>query len=312
MTTTLLELTDLCKRYRRGPLVNDHISLTVNAGEIFGLLGPNGAGKTTLVRQIMGLARPTSGTITLDGADVVSHPEVARQGCSMQPQTRVGIEGLTPAQSIELVGRMRGGERAAVRARARQLLDRLEIGDFIDRPSDENSGGVARLVAFCMAAVSPGRLLVLDEPTNDVDPLRRRLLWDLIREIADSGIAVLLVTHNVLEAEQAVDHLAILDNGKVIAAGSVATVAAATGTDLRLELSVRPDAEPPAIPSYATSLGQRGRRLVLRVPVLDASRALTWVQSLREAGTAEQFTLGPVTLEDAYLLHVNAKEIVNA
>src|SRR5437660_9754497 len=109
----LLEVDGVTKVYRGGLKANDDITLGIEAGEVFGLLGPNGAGKTTLIGQILGLLAPTSGTIRIDGVDVVRRPNVAREACSYQPQSSVPIDGLTPVQAIELAGRIRGGDAAA-------------------------------------------------------------------------------------------------------------------------------------------------------------------------------------------------------
>ena len=132
---SLLKVREISKWYGRDIRANSSISLEIEAGEVFGLLGPNGAGKTTLVNQIIGLVAPTSGMITLAGVDIVAVPEQARRLCSFQPQTQVPIEGVTPQQAIELVGRLRGGEAGAVRQRANELIDDLDI-----RPWAEVSG----------------------------------------------------------------------------------------------------------------------------------------------------------------------------
>src|SRR5689334_1010254 len=121
----MLVTTDVCKTYRSGVRANDGVSIDAPAGEVFGLLGPNGAGKTTLVSQILGLAKPDSGTITIDDVDVVRHPEVARRWCSYQPQAAAPVEGLSAREAVELVGRIRGGETSDVRRRATELLDTL-------------------------------------------------------------------------------------------------------------------------------------------------------------------------------------------
>ena len=199
---TVLKVDHLCKSYVKEVLVNDHISLSLGRGEIFGLLGPNGAGKTTLVSQIIGLAKPDSGSITIDGVDIIAKPGYARQACSFQAQTQVPINGLTAKQAIELVGRVRGGDMNTVRARAQDLLKNLEMEEWAAKSAETFSGGMRRLVAFCMATVVPGRIVILDEPTNDIDPLRRRLLWQQVRTLVTTGSTVLLVTHNVLEAER--------------------------------------------------------------------------------------------------------------
>jgi ABC-2 type transport system ATP-binding protein len=134
---------------------------------------------------------------------------------------------LTPRTAIDLVGRLRGGERHAVAARTAHLLAALDLMEWADTPAQKVSGGVARLAAFAMAAVVPGRLVVFDEPTNDVDPVRRRLLWAQVRALADSGAAVLVVTHNILEAEAVLDYLVILDRGRIVAEGDVASLVGA-------------------------------------------------------------------------------------
>lgn len=172
----LLEIRDLVKEYKGGVRANDGISLDIEEGEVFGLLGPNGAGKSTLVNQVIGLLSPISGTIRLDGVDVVQEPDASRRGCSYQPQGHVPIDGFTLIQAIELIGRLRGGEKNLIRKRTHELIERLNIEEWSNRTGQHLSGGVRRLVGFCMAVVHPGKLVILDEPTNDIDPLRRRLL----------------------------------------------------------------------------------------------------------------------------------------
>jgi ABC-2 type transport system ATP-binding protein len=219
----LLEINNVTKVYKRKVKANDNISLSLAEGEVFGLLGPNGAGKTTLVNQIIGLTKPTSGGITLNGVDIIANPGYARENCSFQAQTQVPISGLNTLQAIELVGRIRGGKGADVHRRAMELIEKLELGEWQKTMGVVISGGVRRLVAFCMAAVTPGKVVILDEPTNDIDPLRRRILWNEVHELASKGSAVLLVTHNVLEAEKVVDRLAIVDRGRVMGMGTPAS-----------------------------------------------------------------------------------------
>ena len=220
MTTDVLKITDLSKQFGHGETAvqaNDAVSLTVGAGQVVCLLGHNGAGKSTLVNQVIGLVLPDSGTVTLGGVDAVKQAAQARALASVQAQANVPITGLTPRKAIELVARMRGVKGVEARRRTAALLKALDLEPWADKKSEKVSGGVARLTAFAMAAVAPGKLVVLDEPTNDVDPVRRRLLWAEIRRLADTGIGVLLVTHNIHEAEHVVDDVVLLDEGKVIA-----------------------------------------------------------------------------------------------
>jgi ABC-2 type transport system ATP-binding protein len=305
MTTALLEVRNLTKQYRRGVLANDDLSLDVREGEVFGLLGPNGAGKTTLVSQVLGLLKPTSGQILLDGVDVARTPEVARRACSYQPQGAAPLEGMTPVEAVELTGRLRGGDKATVRRRTDELLTALDLDAWRSRLVPL-SGGVSRLVAFCMAAVHPVRLAILDEPTNDVDPLRRRLLWEQVRRLADNGTAVLLVTHNVAEAERCVDRLAIIDQGRVQVTGTPAVLKGQLGGALRLELSLDIGVPTPSLPDYLTAPALAGRRLVAQTSLADAGRAVGWARDAQSHGEIAEFQLSPASLEDVYIRSVTA------
>jgi len=297
----LLEIKNIVKVYKGKVKANDDISLSIKQGEVFGLLGPNGAGKTTLVNQIIGLTIPTSGSITLDGVDVVANPGYARESCSFQAQTQVPISGLSTLQAIELVGRIRGGRKAEVRERAMELIRMLEIGEWQKMMGVTISGGVRRLVAFCMAAVMPGKLVILDEPTNDIDPMRRRILWQEVQAIAKRGSAVLLVTHNVLEAERVVDRLAIVDQGRVMGMGTPASLKEDEGDTMHLELILEPGQAEPALPDYLQNPVTVNRRIVARVSPADITAAIDWARNLKAGDIIEEFSLGPATLEDIYV-----------
>jgi ABC-2 type transport system ATP-binding protein len=303
----LLEIHDIRKTYRKrfrrgeGVRANDGITLRADAGQVYGLLGHNGAGKTTLVNQVVGLLKPDAGTIHVDGVDLVADPSHARQACSIQPQAQVPLEGLTPRQAVDLVGQMRGGSKVDVRLRRDRLTDALDIGEWLDTPGDKLSGGVKRLVSFTMAAVMPGRVVILDEPTNDVDPVRRRLLWEAVRAIADEGNTVLLVTHNVIEAEKAVDRLAIMDLGRVVAEGTPAQLKAGLERELRLDLTLAPGQAAPAAASFIVRYQPNGTRAQAVIEARHAAAAIDWVQALRASRVISEYSLAPASLEDVYV-----------
>ncbi len=310
---TVLTVRGLSKRYagRRGVQANDGIDLEVKPGQVVGLLGHNGAGKTTLVNQVVGLVRPDAGTITLDGIDAVARPDLARQRTSIQAQANVPITGLTPRTAIQLVGRIRGGHRSEVASRTQDLVDALDIGAWVDTPSQKISGGVARLTAFCMTAVVPGRLVVLDEPTNDVDPVRRRLLWGEIRSLADAGAGVLLVTHNVREAERVVDQLVVLDRGRVVAAGTPASLSASARGQLTVEIDLAPGAEP----DWPVAVGATSRSRLRGTGTVrseDAADVVRWAQGQVDAGAVERYSLTAASLEDAYVRLVGSDRAEHA
>jgi ABC-2 type transport system ATP-binding protein len=311
-TAGALAIEDLRKVYAGDVVANDQISLRVEPGEVFGLLGPNGAGKTTLVNQIIGLLKPTDGTIRLGAHDLVADPDGARQLCSYLPQSRIPIDSLRAREAIDLVGRMRGGEPAEVRRRRDEVIARLEIEEWANTMGANVSGGVRRLVGFAMAVIVPRPLVILDEPTNDIDPMRRRLLWRELRRVAEGGSAVLLVTHNVQEAARAVDRLAIVDGGRVVAQGTPASLKAADRDSLRLEIVLEPGVAAPDVPAFVREPLIVGRRLFGTLREEAASRAVTWVSELTRQGLAEEYELGAATLEDAYLRLVGAERVLDA
>jgi ABC-2 type transport system ATP-binding protein len=287
---------------RFGALVaNDDISLRIQPGEVYGLLGPNGAGKSTLVKQIIGLMMPTSGQIVLGPFDLVADPDAARQLCSYLPQAPMPIESFRAHEAIELAGRIRGGRRQEVRGRAAALIDALDIGEWRNSMGQKLSGGVKRLVGFCMAVVCPGRLVILDEPTNDVDPLRRRLLWEQIRALGAIGCSVLLVTHNVLEAEKSVDRLAVLSNGRIVAEGTPSSLKAPDRAHLRLHVMLAPGQETPPLPRWAASPTRVGNNLITTIAEDHAAAGIAWAASLIDQDVAEEYALAATTLEDAYI-----------
>ena len=307
MTHEVLRITDLTRRYGT-VLANDSISLCVRAGEVVGLLGHNGAGKSTLVSQVVGLLKPDAGQIMLGGTDAVHHPAVARRYAALQPQAQTPIDGLTPRAAIEIAGRLRGLSARDARRAAADLAEELDIGPWLDRRALPEggglSGGIRRLTGFAMAIAAPVPLLILDEPTNDIDAARRRLLWDALRRRGDQGSGALLVTHNVTEAERIVDELVVLDRGRVVAEGSPARLRGTQDSDLRLELQlVSGAADPSELPAAPPALQRvrAGRRTLLTVAAADAARSVAWATGQRESGLLEGFTLAPVTLEDAYL-----------
>lgn len=340
----ILDIHQLTRRFGN-VTANDSVSLQVRAGQLSGLLGHNGAGKTTLVSQIVGLLRPDSGSLHVAGIDAIRRPALARRAVALQTQSTASLDGLTPRLAITLAARLRGLSARDSRAASARLLEELDLGPWADRAARPEggglSGGVRRLTTLAMALAAPVPLLVLDEPTNDVDAARRRLLWSALRRRADDdGTAVLVVTHNVNEAESVVDELTVLDRGRVVASGSPAQLRTqglggkaevdaegAGGYDDTLRLTLRLPGEPESTPADATAERHRealglhlpeqlevrgsvvvGRRVIVTLPSSRAGEAVTWATSQRDAGVIEDYTLGPASLEDAYLALTAPKE----
>ncbi|GIN63236.1 multidrug ABC transporter ATP-binding protein [Robertmurraya siralis] len=290
----------------KGKIANDHLSFTISEGEVFGLLGQNGAGKTTLVNQILGLLTPDHGEILLLGKSVLKAPAHARSICSVQPQSQVPLGSLTPKQAVTLMGKMRAGKGFNPK-RVDELFEALDMTEWANVEGVKLSGGAQRLTAFCMAVVVPGQLVILDEPTNDVDPVRRRYLWQVVRSLADQGTAVILVTHNVLEAEKAVDRLAIISHGKFLAQGTPREVKGSVSNKVRIELSLVNEIEEVSVPDWAHSLRRNGSRLLFSMDPSRISPTIDWITDQVDGGLVVDYSISPTTIEDAYIA-LNSKK----
>ena len=295
----VLDVQSLVKRYRNGTLANDGISLAVEEGELFGLLGPNGAGKTTLVGQVLGLLKPTSGSITIDGIDIVATPGFAREQIGFLPQAQVSMDDVHIDELLFAVARLRGLSRKVAHERTEALLERLQLTQVRATSMRAASGGVRRLAGFATAIVAPARIVVLDEPTNDVDPLRRRLLWDAIAELRGEGTTVLLVTHNLHEAERFLDRLAIIEHGRIVREGKPSELRTIVTERLRLELSTIDGVEPHA--ALHPEADRPGSYLFDNVDLVPVSN---WLEERRAAGDVVDFRIGPPSLEDIYAASV--------
>jgi ABC-type multidrug transport system ATPase subunit len=311
MAEAALDVRELTKRYPGGTLANDALSLRVERGEVFGLLGPNGAGKTTLVLQVLGLLKPTSGAIEVEGIDVLAHPERVKRVSGYMPQARVAMRGLEVWRALHVTGRLRGLDDAAARGQAAALIGRLGLDEHRNTFLDRLSGGLTRVAAFAMALIGRPRLVVLDEPTNELDPLRRRAVWDALRELGRAGdTTCLLVTHNVLEAEGAVDRVAIVDRGRVVALGTPGELKARLGDEVRLEVVLKTDVAQNGQRADAEArLDALGRRLDLapgRYAVFVPRPAVGGAVDvlLGDLGPRlDDFRVAPPSLEDVYIHH---------
>jgi ABC-2 type transport system ATP-binding protein len=283
---------------------NDGIDLDIRGGEIFGLLGPNGAGKSTLVRQLTGLLRPDAGAIDLLGHDLVRHPDRASRLVGYLGQESSALDELTVGLAAETTGRLRGMDVATARAERDHVLAELGLEGLAGRPIKRLSGGQRRLACFAATLVGDRPLLVLDEPTTGMDPVARRAVWAAVdRRRAERGVTVLLVTHNVIEAETVLDRVAVMDGGRVIACDTPAGLKAMVADEVRLDLVWR-DQPPLAVPAIAAlreEAAVSGRRWTLRLPQARARTVVAEVTGGPAFAALDDFTLATPSLEDVYL-----------
>ncbi|MFG1666645.1 ABC transporter ATP-binding protein [Streptomyces sp. Y7] len=282
----------------------DDVRLDIRRGEIFGLLGPNGAGKTTLVRQLTGLMRPDAGSVEILGHDIVRHPERAARILAYLGQESTALDDLTVSLAAETTGRLRGLDARQARGERDAVLDELGLGPLAGRPIRKLSGGQRRLACFAAALVGERPLLVLDEPTTAMDPVARRAVWSAVdRRRAQHGTTVVLVTHNVIEAETVLDRVAVLDRGRVIACDTPSGLKERVAGEVRVELLWRERAplDVPEVAALQDRVVESGRRWTLRLAPEEARAVVATVTGGAAFAALDDFTLATPSLEDVYL-----------
>ena len=232
MSSVAIEAQTLRRTFPDGVEAVRDIDLSVSEGEVFGFLGPNGAGKTTTVRMLCTLLPPTAGRATVDGLDVVEDAAEVRR--------RIGVAlqeiGLDPVQTgrelLELQCGLYGITGAGGRERAEELLALLGLTDAADRRTKTYSGGMKRRLDLASALVHSPKVLFLDEPTTGLDPASRLTVWEEVRRINSGGTTVFLTTQYLEEADHLCDRLAIIDAGRIVAAGTPEHLKAEMGHDV--------------------------------------------------------------------------------
>jgi ABC-2 type transport system ATP-binding protein len=288
---------DLRKRYGAVEAARG-VSFDVAEGEIFGLIGANGAGKTTTVECVIGLREPDAGTIEICGLDARRHPREVKQRIGAALQTTALQDTITPREALKLFGSL-----YRTSAAPGDLLERFALTDKADAPFDSLSGGQRQRLALALAFVNEPELVFLDEPTAGLDPHARRELHADIERMRHDGRTVLLTTHYLDEAERLCDSIAVIDGGRIVAAGPpralVATSKAAPVVSMTLDRAV--DAA-----SVATVAGISDvvcNAMDIRFRASNTTRALAGVMSRLDAqgiGVLE-LHVRKATLEEVFL-----------
>jgi ABC-2 type transport system ATP-binding protein len=226
------------------------VSFDVRRASVCALLGHNGAGKTTTVNILSTLIRPTAGSATVAGFDVVRQSAAVRASIGVTGQYAALDELLTGRENLTLFGQLRGLRNRRARQRADELIERFDMGHAADRRVATYSGGMRRRIDIAVALVVPPRVLFLDEPTTGLDPRSRRDVWDLVAALRHQDVTVLLTTQYLEEADVLSDSIIVLDSGRIIASGTADDLKCRVGSGY---CQVTP-ADPSHLPLIATAL----------------------------------------------------------
>ena len=310
--TTLIEVSGLRKLYKssfRKPkiIALDGIDFQVKEGELFGLLGPNGAGKTTTVKILLGLTYPTSGSASICGLPV-RDPE-SRRRVGYLPEGHKIPNYLTARQALSIFGRMSGMSSTEIAQRIPHLLDQVRMTQWADVRIKKYSKGMTQRLGLACAMVHAPQVLLLDEPTDGVDPVGRREIRDILRAEADRGTAVLLNSHLLSEIERTCDRVAVLRDGKVAAFGSVKDLTQKSAT-YKMVASPIDDSLVAAFRESGAGVERVNGHVVLSVADVQHLNAL--VDQLRSrGGILSELTPVRSTLEDVFVDLVRAEEGVS-
>jgi ABC-type multidrug transport system ATPase subunit len=297
---------DLTKVYRgSAKKANNRLTLSIEEGEIFGLLGPNGAGKSTLVNQIAGITRPTTGRIQLFGIDVVKNPEVIPEYVALQPQHVYALFDSYPQEALLYTAQLRRIPETVARKQVQALMEELELEPLRKKLLRHLSGGQQKLMSLALAFIGDRPVQIFDEPTNELDPVIRRRVWDKLLSLHRQGKTIIIVTHNVLEAERVVERVGIINQGQMLALGRVGDLKARIDQRIRLELLLKTEPQGTSRYHILKSLGET-RALTEQHWVILCPRARTQNtinQIFEHIGmeNLDDFRILTPSLEDVYL-----------
>lgn len=235
MNDVIIESRGLNKIYGEFQAV-ENLNLKINRGEVFGFLGPNGAGKTTSINMMVGLLRPTSGQVFIDGKEV---KQIEKGTIGICPQELVLWDYLTCRESLMLMGELYEVPGDKLKIKVDQLLDGLFLTEKANTVVSQLSGGMKRRLNLALALVHEPEIVVLDEPSEGLDPQSRRVLWNYIRSLRDDeGKTVILTTHLMDEADRLSDRIAIIDHGKLLRLDTPSNLKKETGEGDVIEMKI--------------------------------------------------------------------------
>ncbi|MEM4176022.1 MAG: ABC transporter ATP-binding protein [Nitrososphaeria archaeon] len=293
MSLEILKAVELSKVYKSGARALDNVSFEFKGQGVFTILGRNGAGKTTFLRIIGTQLLPSSGKAYVLGYDVVRESKNVRKNITVMPQEGSTLPPLTPWDHVYYTLRIREFSKEEAKENALEALSALELLEYKDVHADQLSGGLRQRTLVAMAMATKSKLLLLDEPTLGLDPLSRRNIWKVIRDYCRKYGSIILTTHYLDEAEVLSDDIVILNNGKVIAKGSVEQLKSEVREKVKVEVYNGFTEE--ELKSYGRIVVVGDRKRVLT----DEKSAHELVKMSIERGIKVQTS--PITLDDVFV-----------
>lgn len=269
MTEPILVCKDLTKRYD-DLLAVKGISFSVLQGEIFSLLGPNGAGKTTTISMLSCLLRPTDGTATIAGHDIVRESLAVRRDIGIVPQEIALYEPLSARQNLVFWGQLYDMSGKSLKSRVDEVLEQVGLADRANDKIKTFSGGMKRRINIAAGLLHRPKLLFMDEPTVGIDPQSRRRILDMVKELRDGGMTVLYTTHYMEEAEELSDRVGIIDNGELIALGTQAELTRVVGSQETLRLHLAEETAVAAAPLAGANGNGNGHAPVMDIDLFNS------------------------------------------
>ena len=279
-----------------------NVSLTAESGQIYTLLGRNGAGKTTFVRICATQLLPTQGRIQVLGYDVIKEADKVRRLISIVPQEGRPLRALTPWDHVYNWLQIRGEKKQVAREKTELILQKFDLYGAKDRPAMNLSGGMKQKILVAMAMAVDAQLLFLDEPTIGLDPVSRRQVWSSIKEWKKEGKSILLTTHYMDEAETLSDNIVIIDNGRVIAKGTIKELRTTIPQNLRVDIT-KDNIDTEVFKSFG-SIIESGDDTIRIFTFESAIKELTELAVKKNLS----FTVSPITLDDVFVSLVGGIE----
>lgn len=220
MNESMIVFEGVTKKYGNKTAISD-LSFQVEKGEFFGFLGPNGAGKTTSIKSMIGLVRPDTGKIFIDGIDISADPYAARSRIGYVPDSPFIYEKLTGKEFLKFVGGLYSMEPKTIENKIKWLTEIFDMDEWINYKSEEYSHGMKQKIVMSAAFLHEPKLLIVDEPTVGLDPPSKRLLKDLLNLMCKNGVTVFMSTHDLFEVEELCGRMVILHEGVISAIGTI-------------------------------------------------------------------------------------------